>query len=286
MVPARVVSLAPALRWEDAMISGNGSTGVMVMGRPLDERIVLNHEKLWVVATDTAPETPDLRDVWARARETALEGRYRDADELRRRETRTALAPALEAEGIPDAPRLPYDHIHPGLHVHVDLDAAGAVEDYRRETVLDTGEVIVSWRDWRGTWRRRVFVSRTDDAIVLELTPPPGEHMLCRLRLTEAPGKRPGEMGPVSSRHAPGEMYFHAAYARRMRRPEPQGYHLLARVVPAGGAAYAIEDERVEFSDAERLLVIMRLEYLDRAGAADVESLRSSRAALASSPWP
>ncbi|MHC4250870.1 MAG: glycosyl hydrolase family 95 catalytic domain-containing protein, partial [Planctomycetota bacterium] len=280
MVPARVVSLAPALRWEDAMISGNGSTGVMVMGRPLDERIVINHEKLWVVSTENAPETPDLSDVWARAREMALEGRYRDADELRRLETRAALAPILEAEGIPDAPRLPYDHIHPGLHMHVDLDAAGAVEDYRRETVLDTGEVIVSWRDSRGTWRRRVFVSRTDDVIVLELTPPPGEHMRCRLRLTEAPGKRPGEMGPVTVRHAADEMYYHAAYARRMGRPEPEGYHLLARVVPTGGSAYAIEDERVEISDAERLLVIMRLEYLDSAGAADVEALRSSLSEL------
>lgn len=67
MVPSRIVSLAPALRWEDAMIGGNGSTGIMVMGRPLDERIVINHEKLWVVATEGAPETPDLRNVWARA---------------------------------------------------------------------------------------------------------------------------------------------------------------------------------------------------------------------------
>ena len=51
MVPDRVVSPTPALRWEDAMVSGNGSTGIMVMGRPLDERIIVDHERLWVVAT-------------------------------------------------------------------------------------------------------------------------------------------------------------------------------------------------------------------------------------------
>ena len=210
----------------------------------------------------------------------ALEGRYRDADDLRSRETRLRLEPLLEAEGIPDAPRLPYDHIHPGLHMHVDLDAAGAIEDYRRETVLGTGEVVVGWRDSRGGWRRRVFVSRTDNAIVLELAPPPGELMRCRLRLAEAPGKRPGEIGPVTVRHSPGEVYFHAAYARRMGSPEPEGYHVLARVVPTGGTAYAIEDERIEIADAESLLVIMRLEYLDRASAADVDALRSSLAKL------
>ena len=36
MIPTRVVSSRPALRWEDAMVSGNGSTGIMVVGRPLD----------------------------------------------------------------------------------------------------------------------------------------------------------------------------------------------------------------------------------------------------------
>lgn len=280
MMPARVVSLAPALRWEDAMISGNGATGVMVMGRPLDERIVVNHEKLWVVATENAPEAPDLRDAWARARELALEGRYRDANDHARRETRQALRPLLEAEGIPGAARLPYDHIHPGLHMHIETDAWGPVEDYRRETVLDTGEVVVEWRDSRGAWRRRLFVSRTDDVIVLEFTPPAGETMRCRLRLTEAPGKRLGEIGPVTIRHAEHEMYFHAAYARRMGRPEAEGYHALARVLPTGGTAYAISDERVELCDVERVLVLMRLEHLDRAGAADIDSLRSSLAAL------
>jgi hypothetical protein len=164
--------------------------------------------------------------------------------------------------------------------MHVGLDAAGAVEDYRRETVLGTGEVVVAWRDARGCWRRRVFVSRVDDAIVLELAPPPGELMRCRLRLTEAPGKRPGEIGPVTVRHAPGEMYFHAAYERRMGAPEPEGYHVLARVVRTGGTAYSIEDERIEIAETERLLVIMRLEYLARADAADVNALRASLAAL------
>jgi len=45
-IPTRVTSVRPPLRWEDAMISGNGSTGIMVMGLPLNDRIIVNHEKL------------------------------------------------------------------------------------------------------------------------------------------------------------------------------------------------------------------------------------------------
>ncbi|NQT89315.1 glycoside hydrolase N-terminal domain-containing protein, partial [bacterium] len=48
MPATRVTSIAPALRWEDALISGNGTTGFMAMGRPLDELVIVNHEKCWV----------------------------------------------------------------------------------------------------------------------------------------------------------------------------------------------------------------------------------------------
>jgi hypothetical protein len=52
VIATRVISRAPALRWEDALVSGNGSTGIMVLGRPLDELMVVNHEKLWVPPFD------------------------------------------------------------------------------------------------------------------------------------------------------------------------------------------------------------------------------------------
>ena len=54
----RLVSRKPPLRWEDAMIGGNGTTGIMVMGLPLEELIVVNHAKLWVVATTSGPNHP------------------------------------------------------------------------------------------------------------------------------------------------------------------------------------------------------------------------------------
>ena len=69
--PTRVISRTPPLRWEDAMISGNGPTGIMVMGLPLDDLVIVNHEKLWVVNSEYKPEAPDLRRTWAAARRIA-----------------------------------------------------------------------------------------------------------------------------------------------------------------------------------------------------------------------
>ena len=84
--PARV-STKPPLRWEDAMLSGNGSTGIMVMGLPLEDCVIVNHEKLWTVGNDFRPQTPDLRESWKEAKKMAQKGRYLDADKYNSEET-------------------------------------------------------------------------------------------------------------------------------------------------------------------------------------------------------
>ncbi len=280
MIADRVTSLAPAQRWEDAMISGNGTTGIMVMGRPLDEKIVINHEKLWVVMTRRKPETPDLSATWGEARTMAFEGRHRDAHEHFQQRRKEAVQPLLEAEGTPGAHRLPYDHIHPGLHLHIESDGHGPIENYQRETRLDTGEVCVNWTDSAGAWERRAFVSRTDGVIVVEIRPPAGERVQCQLRFSEAPGKGSDELGTVTIRHTVDEMYFHAAYARTMGRPSPEGYVALARVVRQGGRARAVQNEGINVENGTRVLLLIRTAYLDDAAAVDIEALRCSLEAL------
>jgi alpha-L-fucosidase 2 len=280
MITTRIESESPAQRWEDAMISGNGSTGIMVLGRPLEEKIIINHEKLWVVMARQSPSTPDLSAAWVEARAMAFEGRYRDAHEHFEQQRRAWWENSREAEEAPAATRIPYDHIHPGLHLEIETESGGPVRHYCRETLLTTGEVRVAWSDTVGAWERRAFVSRTDDAIVIQYRAPSDAALKCRLRLREAPGKGIDEMGPVTVRHTASEMYFHAAYARTMGRAAAEGYHLLARVVPSGGRTQVVQDEGINLAGADSVLVIMRLEYLDDAGAADIDALRGALGAL------
>ena len=280
MVQTRIESKAPALRWEDAMISGNGSTGIMVMGQPLEETIIINHEKLWVVMAHDEPQTPDVAEAWMEARAMAFEGRYRDAYEhfmTRRAELTKEM---LRDGPTPDAHRLAYDHIHPGLLFNIDTDACGRIENYRRQTLMNTGEVRIAWSDAAGKWERRTFVSRTDDVIVMDFKAPVGDTMTCRLRLGESPGKQVDEIGSVSIRHTEDEMYFHADYARTMGRHVPEGYQLLARVIPRGGNVHVVQNEGVNLAQVESVLVIMRLRYLDDSTTEDIDSVRDSLAEL------
>lgn len=277
--PTKVVSRVPPLRWEDAMLSGNGPTGIMVFGLPLDDVIVVNHEKLWAVNSEYAPEAPDLRATWKTARGMARRGRYRDADEFVGREA-DRIVKALYAGRGGKGTRPWYDRTHPGFHMHVATSSDGQPEAYRRETNLETGEISVFWTDNRGDWARRVFVSRTHDAIVMELIPPTGSTVAAALRLAEAPGKLDGDIRSATIDYGPDEIYFHAAYGRTMGRPKPEGYHALARVVLRGGRCRAVAGERLDVRDAGSVLVLMRFEYLDDAPAADRERLRRGLAAL------
>ena len=46
------VTNLPAYKWEEAMLTGNGTLGALVMGYPRKERIIFSHEKLFM------PENP------------------------------------------------------------------------------------------------------------------------------------------------------------------------------------------------------------------------------------
>jgi len=280
-VPTRIVSTSPPLRWEDAMLSGNGATGIMVMGLPGEDRIIVNHEKLWTVGNDYRPRTPDLRKAWAEAREMALEARYLDADLHIVEEAKRANRELYGDEFTGRRPA--YDRTHPGFHLHVSTESSGAPLEYRRETNLETGEVSVFWNDNLGAWVRRVFVSRTDDVIVLELNAPAGGRLNASLRITEAPGKVAGDVEKAGIFHDADELYFHATYGRRMGKPAPEGYHALGRVIVDGGRTRALTNERLDIQEAERVLVVMRVEYLDDASRADRDSLRRKLAALPAS---
>jgi len=64
-----------------------------------------------------------------------------------------------------------------------------------------------------------------------------------------------------------------------MGRSVAEGYHLLARVIPSGGDARVVQGEGVNLTGADSVLLIMRLEYLEDASAADTDALREALAA-------
>jgi alpha-L-fucosidase 2 len=49
------VSTRPAENWQEALISGNGTIGALVMSRPLNETIIFSHERLFMPGAPSQP---------------------------------------------------------------------------------------------------------------------------------------------------------------------------------------------------------------------------------------
>ncbi|MEV3949704.1 glycoside hydrolase N-terminal domain-containing protein [Streptomyces halstedii] len=143
----------PAVRWEDAFLSGNGRHGAMVYGDPADDRVIVNHHALVRPNGSERVRPPELADRLGRLQDALLAGEVTAAEEF--------------GAGRPLVWVQPF---HPGFQTRIRRDRAPHEETagYRREVDFGTGEVSASYE----AWRSRVFVSRADDVIVQHVTDP------------------------------------------------------------------------------------------------------------------
>ncbi|RPI42965.1 MAG: hypothetical protein EHM46_04585, partial [Bacteroidetes bacterium] len=81
-VPERgFISSEPARTWEEGLISGNGTVGINVLSRPLDETVIFSHERLFLPqGPPTVP--PDMGNRLFEIRNLIDRGLYRQATEL------------------------------------------------------------------------------------------------------------------------------------------------------------------------------------------------------------
>nr|WP_261989163.1 glycoside hydrolase N-terminal domain-containing protein [Streptomyces sp. uw30] len=142
---------APAARWEDAFLSGNGRHGVMVFGDPNADRVIVSHHAL--VRPNGAEH----------ARPPAL------ATELPLLQDRLLAGDVTAAESFTDGRDLQWvQPFHPAFGIRLRNQSDEQPDGYRREVDFTTG--VVSARC--GGRRSEVFVSRADDVIVHRVTEP------------------------------------------------------------------------------------------------------------------
>ncbi|MCD6374567.1 MAG: glycoside hydrolase N-terminal domain-containing protein, partial [Caldisericaceae bacterium] len=75
------VSKKLATRWEESLVTGNGTIGALIRGIPGDETIILSHEKLFMPQYPPT-KAPNLKKYLPKIRALILEGRGDKAAEL------------------------------------------------------------------------------------------------------------------------------------------------------------------------------------------------------------
>ena len=254
------VSTRAAENWEEALISGNGNIGALVMSRPLNETIIFSHERLFMPKDPSQPVVnmaPHLDTV----RRMIDEGRYSQAAEFV-----SGLARKQGYRGMRWT-----DPLIPAFDLKITMSPAGEMRDYARSVDFQTGVASVRWKDDRGVFLRRLFVSRADNVAVLSLRGERNGAVDCRIALATTPEDAEEEEEKEEASFGQGVdnvtiaaqgpvLTYRSRFAKR--RPDSiAAYEGAAYVKARGGSLETLEDAIV-VKGADEVLVLVWLDVL------------------------
>ncbi len=142
--------------WQTALPAGNGLTGVLMYGAVAQETIHLNRHDLWY-GGETNGVLPDVSDTLKKMRGKILEGRYKEANSM--------LSDALTDSGYREKLASPYPIGILRIH-HI---CSEPFSFYRRGIRMNVGELYTQWKEGETACERRLFVSRDNDIIFLQV---------------------------------------------------------------------------------------------------------------------
>lgn len=151
--------------WLRALPVGNGFLGAMVFGDVNRERLQLNEKGVW----SGSPEDNDNPEAYAalgEIRRLLFEGKYKEATEL----TLKTQVCTGAGSGNGNGADVPFGCFQTLGDLWLDFGRTAGYEDYRRELDLDRGVVTVSYAQDGVRYRREVFSSYPDRALVVRLS--------------------------------------------------------------------------------------------------------------------
>ena len=260
-VPERgFVSSQSAKIWEEGLICGNGTIGANALSQSANERIIFTHERLFMpMGAPVMP--PDQSGRLFEIRRLIDHGLYKQATELQ------FNLSGQESFMYPD-------NFVPAFDLTIRSENHGEVRDYSRSVDFQTGEAAVRWSDDRGTFERRLFVSRADKVAVLTITGSKPGLLDCRLALEprEPSNEFNSDSDVAKHSYQAYREYFtniqtsatsnSLAYRNGFSKAYPGSIHLVegfARVIASGGATEAQTNGTLVVKGADRILIFLDL---------------------------
>jgi alpha-L-fucosidase 2 len=295
VVPQRgFCSIAPGEQVREALISGNGTMNIELMGDPYSEQILFRHESL-LMPWKRPMEAPNVADIFPQVRQMAMDGKNGEAI-------------ALAFQHMNESPVKPDTEPHltiPAFLMKLDLSKSLSAGNYLRTINFENSEIKVIWTDEHGEWVRQTFASRPDNVIVQLLTAPESKTLNVRISLHKSPewsmcsgmdwGSRRGigttdpdmkafvQLASAQKELAPkgvetGEVWQDCNEQQMIYkcRLDPSvnnsGYAGVTSVVRSGGSA-RIDENTIVIENASSVILLTRIEYFPDYSEENVESL-------------
>ena len=183
----------PASDWEEGLPIGNGYVGAMVLGTVEQDRIALNHCRLWRERRLRGKENPKVAHNLPRIREMFLDGKIIEAS--------NAANNLLGTQKGLTGP----DPFQPVGDLSISFADHEKAKDYCRELDLTTGVAKISYSHNDVNYVRELFASRTDGVVVVRISANRRESINCEVTLsriddpecTVTPWAKDNQMGLV-----------------------------------------------------------------------------------------
>jgi alpha-L-fucosidase 2 len=250
------VTTLPPSKWEESMLTGNGTIGALVLGFPLKERIILSHEKLFMPENPPTP-APDLGANLGTIRSLVLEGKGEQASELA-----VQLGKEAGIEGM-----IWTNPLIPACQMEIEALKREEIVNYARSVNYETGEAITAWQTSRGIYQRNIFTSRPDGINVLKVFSPDQDPVELKLRLAQLPTGDSDEEEEFStdeliedvslSLDEKGELKYITEFKKKWKG-SLKGYVVESRVKLSSGTM-AEKDGWLLIKDADEVLVLSRI---------------------------
>ncbi len=147
----------PASSWEEALVTGNGTMGAMVMGHPYSDTVIINHALLYL------PLNRPLKPVSQGIRLDSIRGMMLRGDYGRASQFVVDLS-RTEGYGV----KRWTDPFIPAFQLVIDMNRDSLLQ-YSRGVNFSTGEATVKWRGRNGEFTRSTFVSRKDNLVITRI---------------------------------------------------------------------------------------------------------------------
>ncbi|MCK4750923.1 MAG: glycoside hydrolase N-terminal domain-containing protein, partial [Bacteroidales bacterium] len=193
------VTNLPATKWEESMITGNGTIGALVTGHPVKERIIISHEKLFM-PENPPTKAPDLGGNLDAIREFVLNGEGAKASELS-----LQLGEEVGIDGM-----IWTDPLIPACQMEIEPLDKEPVTNYSRSVNYETGEATTAWTTKHGIFKRTIFASRADGILVLRINSQDGVPSSFRIRLAQLPVEE-GESNDEEQEFLSGDLIEHVS---------------------------------------------------------------------------
>ena len=265
-----------AQKWEESLVTGNGTMGAMVAGNPFDEKIVFNHALLYL------PLYPTLKpvsqgDYIEAIRKLTLEGKYAEASQL--------VVERSHTDGY--GRKRATDPFIPAFQMNVSSDST-QITNYSRSVDFTSGEIEVKWQDKNGIFSRKLFVSRPDNVVMMKLSSNNGAPISNTFSLSQILNANKNRLkkfeldenlgiSKVESKAIKKGLTFRVWYEKAYKDGyggynSYEGYEGAVKIIQKGGSV-SVKDDQLIVNGASEIILLSRISPSENMGESKLDDL-------------